>query len=67
MQTLKIAKCINERHTLLYKWLTYLGVDSETASQDACRIEHAISDESFNALKKHIEKRKLEKLKRESL
>ncbi len=53
---LKIAKCMNERHTLLYKWLTYLGVDSETASQDACRIEHAISDESFNALKKHIEK-----------
>ena len=49
-----IAESIYERHTLLSSWLERLGVDSETAVQDACRIEHVISSESFDAIKKHI-------------
>ncbi|MDD3140657.1 MAG: metal-dependent transcriptional regulator [Lachnospiraceae bacterium] len=51
---LEIAEKIYERHTLLTSWLEHLGVDSETAVQDACRIEHVISPESFDAIKKHI-------------
>lgn len=58
---LKIANTIYERHIFLFKWLTHLGVNAETASSDACRIEHVISEESFNALKKHIDMRKAEK------
>lgn len=50
----EIAETIYERHTLLSSFLMYLGVPSETASQDACRIEHVISPESFEALKKHV-------------
>ena len=50
----KIAKMIYERHTLLTQWLEYLGVDPVIAAQDACRMEHVISPESFNAIKKHI-------------
>ena len=49
-----IAEKIYERHTLLADWLTQLGVDKETAVEDACRIEHVISAESFEALKRHI-------------
>lgn len=49
-----IAESIYERHTLLSSWLERLGVDSETAAQDACRIEHVISSESFDAIKRHI-------------
>ena len=45
---------IYERHELLSSWLTKLGVDSGTAARDACRIEHVISKESFEAIKKHI-------------
>jgi len=51
---LEIAEMIYERHELLTSWLTSLGVDSAVASEDACRIEHVISKESFEALKKHI-------------
>lgn len=47
----KIAKKIYERHTVITKILTYLGVDPETASEDACKLEHAISDKSFEAIK----------------
>lgn len=47
----KIAEDIYERHTMLTKWLTSLGVDQEIASQDACRIEHILSQESFDAIK----------------
>ena len=43
-----------ERHTLLSSWLERLGVDPKTAADDACRIEHVISTESFDAIKKHI-------------
>ena len=42
-----IADCIYERHTLLSSWLEQLGVDAKTAADDACRIEHVISTESF--------------------
>lgn len=49
-----IAKMIYERHTLLTEWLIRLGVDEETAADDACRMEHVISKKSFQALKKHI-------------
>ena len=47
---------IYERHTLLSSWLTQLGVDPEIASEDACRMEHVISAESFEAIKAHISK-----------
>ncbi len=50
----EIAEMIYERHELLTKWLTALGVDEKTASEDACRIEHDISQESFEAIKKYI-------------
>lgn len=50
----KIAEMIYERHELLTKWLTALGVDEKIASEDACRIEHDISQESFEAIKKYI-------------
>ncbi len=48
-----IAETIYERHTLLSDWLIRLGVDEKTAVQDACRMEHVISAESFAAIKRH--------------
>lgn len=51
---LKIAEMIYERHELLTDWLVSLGVSKETAADDACRIEHVISSESFEAIKKNI-------------
>lgn len=53
---LEIAEMIYERHTLISDWLTKLGVSRETASEDACRMEHVISAESFQAIKNHIRK-----------
>ncbi|MBE7002536.1 MAG: metal-dependent transcriptional regulator [Ruminococcaceae bacterium] len=50
----EVAKKIYERHTLLSSLLLELGVSPETATEDACKLEHAISDESFEALKKYI-------------
>ena len=50
---LAIAAKIYERHTLISKLLVKLGVDEKTAIEDACRIEHVISSESFEAIKKH--------------
>lgn len=50
----EIAEKIYERHTLLSDWLIALGVSQETASKDACRIEHVISAESFAAIKNHV-------------
>ena len=47
----EIAENIYERHTLLTKLLCHVGVSPETAAVDACKLEHAISDESFRALK----------------
>ncbi len=49
-----IAEKIYERHTLLSRWLIRLGVNEKTAQEDACRIEHVISAESFSAIKKHV-------------
>lgn len=51
---LEIAEKIYERHTVLTTLLIRLGVSCETASEDACRMEHAISDETFEAIKSHI-------------
>ncbi|MCR5061450.1 MAG: metal-dependent transcriptional regulator [Saccharofermentans sp.] len=51
----KIAEKIYERHVVLSKFFTELGVDEETAEEDACRIEHVISDKTFEVVKKHIE------------
>ena len=50
-----IADMIYERHKLLTAWLTQLGVDEAIAAEDACRMEHIISKESFEAIKNHIE------------
>ena len=51
-----IAEMIFERHEFLTSWLTSLGVDAEIASEDACKIEHVISQESFEAIKKNFSK-----------
>lgn len=50
----KIAVRIYERHTILTEMLVNLGVDRETAIKDACKIEHDISDQSFEAIKAYI-------------
>lgn len=50
----RIAKAVYERHALLSGWLIELGVDPDAAVRDACKMEHDISPESFEALKKHI-------------
>ena len=52
----EIAEKIYERHTLLTALLVSLGVDSETAAEDACRLEHDISDKSLYAIKQHLQK-----------
>ena len=49
----EIAEKIYERHTLLTQWLIALGVSPEVAAEDACRMEHVVSEESFAAIKKH--------------
>jgi len=49
-----IAEKIFERHTVLSQLLMMLGVSEETATADACKLEHAISDESFEAIKRHM-------------
>lgn len=49
----EIAEMIYERHEFLTNWLTELGVDKKIAAEDACRIEHDISKESFEAIKKY--------------
>ena len=50
----EVAESIYERHRLLTSLLTMLGVDEETAAEDACKIEHDISEKSFEAIKKHV-------------
>jgi len=52
----KIASNVYERHVILTKMLTALGVSEETAMRDACKIEHDLSEESFNKIKAHIKK-----------
>lgn len=55
----KIAEMIYERHELLSDWLIRLGVDKKTAAEDACRIEHVISPESFEAIRRHVRQQSL--------
>lgn len=50
----EIAETMYERHAMLSQWLIYLGVDEKIAVEDACRIEHVVSAESFKAIKEHI-------------
>ena len=52
----RIAETIYERHTLISNWLVHLGVPAEIAAEDACRMEHVISPESFAAIKAHVTK-----------
>ena len=52
----QIADMIYERHELLSSWLVRLGVPEEIATEDACRIEHVISQETIDAIKKHMHK-----------
>ncbi|MBR6502313.1 MAG: metal-dependent transcriptional regulator [Clostridia bacterium] len=52
----EIAEKMYQRHTVLSEFLISLGVSEETAVDDACKIEHHISDESFNAIKKYLQK-----------
>lgn len=53
---LEIARRILEKHNLITKFLMALGVSAETAAEDACRMEHVISNESFEAIRRHAEK-----------
>ncbi|MBQ8321280.1 MAG: metal-dependent transcriptional regulator [Clostridia bacterium] len=54
----EVAHKMYDRHKLLTEFLTSLGVSEDTASADACKIEHHISDESFEAIKKNMEMKK---------
>ena len=51
------AERVLERHLLITDWLVGLGVGVETAAEDACRIEHVISQESFDCIRRHVEER----------
>ena len=51
------AERVLERHLLITDWLVGLGVGEETAAEDACRIEHVISQESFDCIRRHVEER----------
>lgn len=57
----EIAEKIYERHTVLTAVLTYIGVDAKTAAEDACKIEHDISDETFVAIKRHVKSKQEER------
>ena len=52
----KLAESVYERHTLITEFLIKIGVDAKVAAEDACRVEHVLSSETFAALKKHISK-----------
>ena len=56
---IKTAGSLYERHTILTGLFVSLGVDREIAAEDACKIEHVISEESFEAIKKYIEDKKI--------
>ncbi len=55
---LAIAEKTLEKHTILTEMLVYLGVDEETAREDACKMEHDISDKTWDAIKKHFKEKK---------
>lgn len=50
-----IAESVYERHLLFTRWLSSLGVPEDVAAEDACRIEHVISEETFRAIQKHVD------------
>jgi len=50
----EIAESMHERHILISDWLIYLGVDRQTAINDACKMEHILSEQSFLAIKDHV-------------
>lgn len=50
-----IAEAVYERHLLFTRWLTSLGVPEDVAAEDACRIEHVISEETFRAIRRHVD------------
>ena len=54
---LEQAAKVLERHLLITEWLVGLGVGAETAAEDACRIEHVISQESFDCIRRHVDER----------
>ena len=56
---MEIASRIYTRHKVLTKFLTALGVDPENARADACKIEHDLSEKSFDAIRKHMEKKEV--------
>ena len=51
-----IAEYVYEKHTFLTSWLSAIGVPEEIASEDACKMEHVISEESFSAIKEYVKK-----------
>ncbi len=51
----QVAETMYERHTFISRWLMQLGVAQDTAVEDACRMEHVISQESFEAIKRYVE------------
>lgn len=53
------AEAIYERHIILTKMFIALGVSADVAAEDACQIEHILSDESFDAIKKHLQEKSL--------
>ena len=55
----QIAETMYERHMLITDWFIYMGVDKEIAVRDACKMEHILSEQSFTAIKRHIEDWKL--------
>jgi Mn-dependent DtxR family transcriptional regulator len=55
---LKIAETMYERHVTISEWLMFLGVDKKTATHDACKMEHVMSEKSFMAINKHIKESK---------
>ncbi len=54
---LEVAERMYERHTILSDFLVSIGVDEKIAAEDACRVEHVLSHDSFNAIKKYMEKK----------
>lgn len=52
----EVAEKIYSRHNLITEFLVLLGVSRETAAEDACKMEHDISDEAFEAIKRHVDK-----------
>lgn len=57
---LEVAEKLYERHTLLSGFLVAIGVDEQTATDDACKIEHVISDKTFEAIKNYAKEKKQE-------